>query len=68
MCNFTSRNFFFSFSKAAQAIADGETSDGDLIKDIPELQDVDRKEASKRSFCILYCNNFSCLYANVCSM
>ena len=33
-----------------QAIADGETSDDDLIKDIPELQEVDRTEASKRFF------------------
>lgn len=34
--------------KAAQAVADGETSEEDLIKDIPELQNVERKIASKR--------------------
>ncbi|PFX22556.1 DIS3-like exonuclease 1 [Stylophora pistillata] len=42
------RSSYKLFYEAAQAIADGETGDEDLIEDIPELQEVDRKEASKR--------------------
>ncbi|XP_027053646.1 DIS3-like exonuclease 1 isoform X3 [Pocillopora damicornis] len=42
------RSSYKLFYEAAQAIADGETSDEELIKDIPELQEVDRTEASKR--------------------
>lgn len=37
------------FLKAAQAVADGDASEDDLIKDIPELHNVERKIASKRS-------------------
>ena len=47
---------FFNEFKAAQAIADGETTEEDLINDIPELQNVEVKIASKRCdmpyFCI----------------
>ena len=47
---------FFNEFKAAQAIADGETTEEDLIKDIPELQKMEVKIASKRCdmpyFCI----------------
>lgn len=47
---------FFNEFKAAQAIADGETTEEDLINDIPELQNMEVKIASKRYdmpyFCI----------------
>ncbi|KAL9987682.1 hypothetical protein ACROYT_G002028 [Oculina patagonica] len=42
------RSSYKLFYEAAQAVADGETSEEDLIKDIPELQNVERKIASKR--------------------
>ncbi|KAJ7389202.1 DIS3 mitotic control [Desmophyllum pertusum] len=42
------RSSYKLFYEAAQAIADGETSEEDLIKDIPELQNLERKTASKR--------------------
>ena len=47
---------FLNEFKAAQAIADGETTEEDLINDIPELQNMEVKIASKRCdipyFCI----------------
>lgn len=45
-------------------MADGETGDEDLIEDIPELQEVDRKEASKRSFYISFLTDF--FFFSVC--
>lgn len=44
------RSSYKLFYEAAQAIADGETSEEDLINDIPELQNIEREAASKRLF------------------
>jgi len=42
------RSSYKLFYEAAQAIADGEAKEEDLIKDISELQDLEPKTASKR--------------------
>ncbi|CAH3019970.1 unnamed protein product [Porites evermanni] len=42
------RSSYKLFYEAAQAIADGETTEEDLINDIPELQNMEVKIASKR--------------------